>query len=192
MTRKLYCGMFVSSVLFAQTGWLPTATIRAMRYSSLRQINAGNVERLQLAWTFHRKPGSNSTRRRLRRHIYPGSRWCLRVGPGNRRTCRLTPNLWPCAALLYGPVRAVSIPGCSPEMVSICWRLTSPLAASPRPASANEGRRRPEEAGVLGDLKDARYVLQSPPAVYRRHYHHRMQQWRGLRPPAGPMATYAV
>src|SRR5439155_26449611 len=33
----------------------------AMRYSSLRQIHAGNVERLKLAWTFRTgKPGSEA------------------------------------------------------------------------------------------------------------------------------------
>src|SRR5260370_17614900 len=32
-----------------------------MRYSSLRQINGGNVERLKLAWTFRTgKPGSEA------------------------------------------------------------------------------------------------------------------------------------
>src|SRR4051812_6314392 len=47
---------------FGQTGW-PTFgnDPGAMRYSSLRQIDAGNVGRLKQAWTFRTgKPGSEA------------------------------------------------------------------------------------------------------------------------------------
>src|SRR5580704_143664 len=67
MSTKSYCWMLTASVLltavgFAQTGW-PTYgnDPGAMRFSSLRQINTGNVDRLQLAWTFRTgKPGSEA------------------------------------------------------------------------------------------------------------------------------------
>ena len=48
--------------MFAETDW-PTYgnDPGAMRYSSLRQIDAGNVQRLKLAWTFRTgKPGSEA------------------------------------------------------------------------------------------------------------------------------------
>jgi glucose dehydrogenase len=50
------------TVGFAQTNWpFYGNDPGAMRYSALRQIHAGNVERLKPAWTFRTdKPGSES------------------------------------------------------------------------------------------------------------------------------------
>jgi glucose dehydrogenase len=47
---------------FAQTDWPSYGNDPgAMRYSSLRQIHTGNVERLKIAWTFRAgKPGSEA------------------------------------------------------------------------------------------------------------------------------------
>ncbi|HYV64299.1 MAG TPA: pyrroloquinoline quinone-dependent dehydrogenase, partial [Bryobacteraceae bacterium] len=52
--------LLLSAAGFAQTDWPSFGNDPgAMRYSSLRQIHAGNVEHLQQAWTFRTgKPGS--------------------------------------------------------------------------------------------------------------------------------------
>ena len=54
--------LLLSSCAFAQTDWPAFGNDPgAMRYSTLRQINNGNVERLQPAWTFRTgKPGSEA------------------------------------------------------------------------------------------------------------------------------------
>ena len=54
--------LLFASRAFAQTDWPSFGNDPgAMRYSSLRQINTGNVERLQPAWTFRTgKPGSEA------------------------------------------------------------------------------------------------------------------------------------
>src|SRR5580704_19779486 len=52
----------LAMVAFAQTDWPSYGNDPgAMRYSSLRQIDAANVERLKAAWTFRAgKPGSEA------------------------------------------------------------------------------------------------------------------------------------
>ena len=54
--------LMLSTVGFSQTNWPSFGNDPgAMRYSSLRQIDAVNVQRLKLAWTFRTgKPGSES------------------------------------------------------------------------------------------------------------------------------------
>ena len=54
--------LLLAAVGFAQTDWVSYGNDPgAMRYSSLRQIHSGNVERLKPAWTFRTgKPGSEA------------------------------------------------------------------------------------------------------------------------------------
>ncbi len=62
MVTRYVALLLLSGAGFAQTDW-PTYgnDPGAMRYSSLRQIDTSNVERLKLAWTFRTgKPGSEA------------------------------------------------------------------------------------------------------------------------------------
>src|SRR4051794_37055600 len=58
--RILLVGAFALGLIRAQTDWpLYGHDPGAMRFSPLKQVNTGNIARLQRAWTFHTgKPGS--------------------------------------------------------------------------------------------------------------------------------------
>src|SRR5438128_1578587 len=138
-----------------------------MRHSSLRQIHAGNVDRLTPAWTFRTgKPGSEAIPVVLDGVMYvtaPDGVYALVPETGEL--------LWKYDA------SPVALRGLA------YWRGTGGLHArvftgkgsfllaldvtrgKPAPGFGNEGRIDLKK-GVLGDLKDGRYALDSPPAVF--------------------------
>lgn len=138
-----------------------------MRYSTLRQIDAGNVERLKEAWVFRTgKPGSEATPIVVDGVMYvtaPDGVYAVEPETGEL--------LWkyesaPMAlrGLAYwkgtGGLHSRLFVGNGPFLLGLDAKT-----GQPAPAFGNEGRV-DLKAGVLGDLKDARYALQSPPAVF--------------------------
>jgi len=138
-----------------------------MRYSSLRQINTGNVERLQPAWTFRTgKPGSEAVPVVIGGVMYvnaPDGVYALVPETGEL--------LWKHEAspvalrgLAYWPGSG----GLHSRVFTGNGRYLLALdvtTGKPAPGFGNEGRVDLLK-GVLGDLNDARFVLQSPPAVF--------------------------
>ena len=160
--------LLLSSCAFAQTDWPSFGNDPgAMRYSSLRQINTGNVERLQPAWTFRTgKPGSEAVPVVIGGVMYvtaPDGVYALVPETGEL--------LWkhdasPVAlrGLAYWPGSG----GLHSRVFTGNGRYLLALdvtTGKPAPGFGNEGRVDLLK-GVLGDLNDARFVLQSPPAVF--------------------------
>src|SRR5438067_984103 len=138
-----------------------------MRFSSLRQIHAGNVERLRLAWTFRTgKPGSEAPPIVVNGVMYvtaPDGVYALVPETGELLWKHDASPValrglayWPGAGGLHSRVFA----GNGPFLLALDV-TTGKLA----PGFGNEGRL-DLKRGVLGDLKDGRYALQSPPAVF--------------------------
>jgi glucose dehydrogenase len=160
--------LLLSAGGFAQTDWPsygndPGAT----RYSSLRQIQIGNVERLKLAWTFRTgKPGSEAIPIVVDGLMYvtaPDGIYALVPETGEL--------LWkhdaaPAAlrGLAYwkgsGGLHSRVFVGNGPFLLGL-----DVTTGKPAPGFGNEGRVDLKQ-GVLGDLKDGRYALESPPAVF--------------------------
>ena len=88
-------------------------------------------------------------------------RWCRKPANCSGNTTR---RRWRCAAWLTGRGPAACIRESSPATDLSCWRWMS-TTGKPAPGFGNEGRVDLKK-GVLGDLKDGRYALQSPPAVF--------------------------
>ena len=165
---RLAIVLLVAGGLFGQTGW-PTFgnDPGAMRYSSLRQIDAGNVGRLKLAWTFRTdKPGSEAVPIVVNGVMY------LTAPDGVYAVVPETGELlWKYAAapvalrgLAYWPgssgVHARVFAGNGPYLLAL--DVTTGKAAT---GFGNEGRVDLKK-GALGDLADGVYALQSPPAVF--------------------------
>jgi glucose dehydrogenase len=160
--------LLLSCRAFAQTDWPSFGNDPgAMRYSSIRQINAGNVERLQLAWTFRTgKPGSEAVPVAIGGVMYVTAPdgvyalvpetgellWKHDVSPVALRGLAY----WPGSGGLHPRVFA----GNGPYLLAL-----DVTTGKPAPGFGNEGRVDLKQ-GVLGDLKDGQYVLQSPPAVF--------------------------
>jgi quinoprotein glucose dehydrogenase len=138
-----------------------------MRYSTLRQINADNAGKLDLAWTFRTgKPGAEAI------PIVAGGVMYVTAPDG---VYALVPEtgqlLWkydtaPVAlrGLAYWPGGR----GLNPRVFAGNGPFLLALDANtgkPAPAFGREGRLDLKE-GVLGDLKDGRYALQSPPTIF--------------------------
>src|SRR4051794_288038 len=153
---------------FAQTGW-PTFgnDPGAMRYSPLRQIDEANVAHLQLAWTFRTgKPGSEAVPIVVNGVMYVTAPdgvyavvpetgdllWKYDADPVALRGLAY----WPGSAGLHARV----FTGSGPYLLAL--DVTTGKAAA---GFGNEGRVDLKK-GVLGELKDGRYSLQSPPAVF--------------------------
>ena len=167
--RILLAGASFASLLFAQNDWPmfghdPAAT----RFSPLKQINTGNIARLQRAWTFHTgKPGSEGIPIVVGGVMYvTGANGLFAVEPETGK------QIWHYEAtqvalrgLAYWPGDKTTHPrvfaGVKGGMIAID-------ATNGKPATgfANEGLLDLKK-GVLGDLPDARFALQSPPAVYK-------------------------
>ncbi len=167
MTR-LAAFILLATTALAQSDW-PTFgnDPGAMRYSPLRQINTSNVTRLQPAWTFRTgKPGSEAVPLVINGILYvnaPDGVYALVPETGEL--------LWKHAAapialrgLAYWPGSANIHPrvftGNGPYLLAL-----DVTTGKPAPGFGNEGRVDLKK-GVLGDLKDGRYALQSPPAIF--------------------------
>lgn len=139
----------------------------AMRYSPARQIHAGNVARLQPAWTFRTgKSGSEAV------PIVVGGVMYVNAPDG---VYALVPEtgelLWKYDAspialrgLAYWPggngLHSRVFTGNGPNLLAL-----DVTTGKPAPGFGDEGHIDLRK-GVLGDLKDAHYILQSPPAVF--------------------------
>ena len=165
---RYFALLFLTTGLYAETDW-PTYgnDPGAMRYSSLRQINAGNVGQLKLAWTFRTgKPGSEAAPVVIGGVMYVTAPdgvyalvpetgellWKYDASPVALRGLAY----WPGAGGLHSRVFA----GNGPFLLAL-----DVTTGKPAPGFGNEGRVDLKK-GVLGDLKDGRYALQSPPAVF--------------------------
>ena len=139
----------------------------AMRYSPLRQIQTNNVERLKLAWTFRTgKPGSEATPIVVDGVMYltaPDGVYALEPETGIL--------LWKYDATptaLRGLAYWQATNGLHSRVFAGNGQFLLGLdvtTGQPAPGFGNEGRV-DLKSGVLGDLKDGRYALQSPPAVF--------------------------
>lgn len=138
-----------------------------MRYSPLRQIHAGNVEHLQQAWTFRTgKPGSEAIPIVLDGVMYataPDGVYALVPETGEL--------LWKYDATpvaLRGLAYWPGASGSHPRLFAGNGHFLLALdvtTGKPAPGFGDEGRVDLKK-GVLGDLKDGRYELESPPAVF--------------------------
>ncbi|HXI42461.1 MAG TPA: PQQ-binding-like beta-propeller repeat protein, partial [Bryobacteraceae bacterium] len=160
--------LLLSAAGFAQTDWPSYGNDPgAMRFSTLRQIDAGNVERLKLAWTFRTgKPGSEAIPIVVDGTMYVTAPdgvyalvpetgellWKYDAAPVALRGLAY----WPGAGGLHARVFAGN------KYFLLALDVTT---GKPAPGFGNEGRVDLKQ-GVLGDLKDGRYELDSPPAVF--------------------------
>jgi quinoprotein glucose dehydrogenase len=138
-----------------------------MRFSTLRQIHTGNVGRLQQAWTFRTgKPGSEAIPIVVDGVMYvtapdgvyavvPETGEFLWKHDGSPMALRGL-AYWPGEGGLHSRV----FTGNGPYLLAL-----DVTTGKPAPGFGNEGRVDLKQ-GVLGDLKDGRYALQSPPAVF--------------------------
>lgn len=165
---RLAALLFFAIVASAQTDW-PTYgnDPGAMRYSELRQIDTGNVDRLKLAWTFRTgKPGSEAIPVVVDGVMYVTAPdgvyavvpetgellWKYDAAPLALRGLAY----WPGTGGLHSRLFA----GNGPFLLALDVTTGRPAAGF-----GNEGRLDLKQ-GVLGDLKDGRYALDSPPAVF--------------------------
>jgi len=160
--------LLVSAGGFAQTDWPSYGNDPgAMRYSPLRQIQADNVERLRPAWTFRTgKAGSEAVPIVADGVMYvtaPDGLYALVPETGellwkHDATPMALRGLayWKGAGGLHSRVFA----GNGHFLLAL-----DVTTGKPAPGFGNEGRLDLKQ-GVLGDLKDGRYALESPPAVF--------------------------
>jgi len=160
--------LLLSAAGFAQTDWPSYGNDPgAMRFSTLRQIDAGNAERLKLAWTFRTgKPGSEAIPIVVDGTMYVTAPdgvyalvpetgellWKYDAAPVALRGLAY----WPGAGGLHARVFTGN------KYFLLALDVTT---GKPAPGFGNEGRVDLKQ-GVLGDLKDGRYELDSPPAVF--------------------------
>jgi glucose dehydrogenase len=139
-----------------------------MRFSTLRQIHGGNVARLGPAWTFRTgKPGSEAVPVVVDGVMYTTAPdgvyalvpetgellWKYDAAPMALRGLAY----WPGSRGLHSRVFA----GHGHFLLAL-----DATTGKPAPGFGNEGRV-DLKPGVLGGLKDGRYALESPPAVFR-------------------------
>lgn len=168
MRRSCILLLALSPLALAQTDW-PTFgnDPGAMRFSPLSQINTANIAKLQPAWTFRTgKPGSEAI------PIVAGGVMYITSPDGVYAVVPETGELlWKADAspmalrgLAYWPGNTSLHPrvfaGNGPYLLAL--DVTN---GKPAPGFGDEGRVDLKK-GVLGDLKDGRYALQSPPAVF--------------------------
>jgi len=155
-------------VASAQTDWPSYGNDPgAMRYSKLRQIHAGNVERLKLVWTFRTgKPGSEAIPIVVDGVMYvtaPDGVYAL-VPETGELLWKYDASPLALRGLAYWPgtggLHSRLFAGNGPLLLALDVTTGKPAAGF-----GNEGRLDLKQ-GVLGDLKDGRYALDSPPAVF--------------------------
>src|SRR5690242_4244642 len=138
-----------------------------MRYSSLRQIHARNVGGLKLAWTFRTdKPGSEAIPIVVDGVMYvtaPDGVYAL-VPETGELLWKYDASPVALRGLAYWPGAGAVHPRVFTGNGSYLLALDT-VTGKPAPAFGDEGRLDLLK-GVLGDLKNGRYDLQSPPAVF--------------------------
>jgi len=160
--------LLLAAASFAQTDWPSYGNDPgAMRYSPLRQIRTDNVERLKPAWTFRTdKPGSEAAPIVVDGVMYltaPDGVYALEPETGDL--------LWKYAAVpiaLRGLAYWKGTGGLHSRVFAGNGQFLVGLdvtTGKPAPGFGNEGRV-DLKAGELGDLKDGRYALESPPAIF--------------------------
>lgn len=160
--------LLLTTMAFGQTDWPSFGNDPgAMRYSSLRQIHAGNVDRLKLAWTFRtEKPGSEAVPIVVDGVMYvtaPDGVYALVPETGELLwKYDASPSALRGLAYWHGAegLHSRVFSGNGPFLLAL-----DVTTGKPAPGFGEEGRLDLKK-GVLGDLKDARYALQSPPAVF--------------------------
>jgi len=167
--RTLLISTLAAGLLYGQNDW-PTygRDPGASRFSPLKQINTGNIDRLQHAWTFHTgKPGSEGVPVVVGGVMYlVGANGIFAIEPetGNE-LWRYEATQVALRGLAYWPgdktTHARVFAGVKGGMIALD-------ATNGKPASgfANEGLL-DLRAGVLDGLRDARFTLNSPPTVYK-------------------------
>ena len=153
---------------FCQTDWPSYGNDPgAMRYSTLRQIDAGNAGRLKLAWTFRTgKPGSEAIPIVVDGVMYvtaPDGVYAL-VPETGELLWKYDASPVALRGLAYWPGSS----GLHPRVFAGNRHFLLALdvtTGKPAPGFGDEGRVDLKK-GVLGDLKDGRYELESPPAVF--------------------------
>ncbi|MBI4902932.1 MAG: pyrroloquinoline quinone-dependent dehydrogenase [Acidobacteria bacterium] len=161
-------GLALCAAAFAQSDWPSFGNDPgAMRYSPLKQIHTGNAGKLQPAWTFRTgKPGSEAVPVIVNGVMYvnaPDGVYALVPETGDL--------LWKYDAfpvairgLAYWPgsggLHSRLFTGNGHHLLAL-----DVTTGKPAPGFGNEGRVDLKK-GVLGDLKDGRFTLQSPPSVF--------------------------
>ncbi len=167
MTRFAALVLLASAAL-AQNDWPSYGNDPgAMRFSSLRQIEARNVERLQPAWIFRTgKPGSESIPIVVDGVLFvtaPDGVYAL-VPETGALLWKFDASPVALRGLAYwkgtGGLHPRVFAGNGPYLLAL-----DVTTGKPAPAFGDEGRVDLKK-GVLGDLKDGRYALDSPPAVF--------------------------
>lgn len=170
----LLISCFVVGVLSGQTTKVQTdwpmfgRDPGAGRFSPLKQINVGNIKRLQRAWTFHTgKPGSEGIPIVVGEVMYlAAANGLFAIEPETGK------QIWHFEAtqvalrgLAYWPGDKTTHPrvfaGVKGGMIAL-----DATTGKPATGFADEGLLDLKK-GVLGDLPDARFSLQSPPVVYK-------------------------
>ena len=139
-----------------------------MRHSPLTQITPANVAKLERAWTFHGgRPGSQVTPVVIGGVMYvtaPDAVHALEPETGRELWKYAAPGItrrglayWPGATGLHPRLFVSS----NTDLLAID-ATTGKLA----PGFGNEGKIDMKK-GVLGDLADARFAMQSPPAIFK-------------------------
>ncbi len=155
--------------LQAQTDW-PTYghDPGGQRFSPLTQITPANAGKLERAWTFHTgRPGSEATPLVIAGVLYltaPNGIFALEPETGKELWRFEAPNVtrrglayWPGDQSTHPRVYA----GSGSDLLAI-----DVTTGKPAPGFGNEGRVDMKQ-GMLGDLKDARLSMQSPPAIFK-------------------------
>jgi quinoprotein glucose dehydrogenase len=168
MTRYIAVPLLLVAIAFGQTDWPSFGNDPgAMRYSTLRQIRARNVGRLEPAWTFRTgKAGSEAIPIVVDGVMYvtaPDGVYAIVPETGDL--------LWKYDAAPMA-LRGLAYWKGAPGFHSRVFTGNGPFllaldvtTGKPAPGFGNEGRVDLKK-GVLGDLKDGRYALESPPAVF--------------------------
>src|SRR5688572_22578453 len=167
--RILLVSALATGLLHSQNDWpMYGRDPSASRFSPLKQINTGNVDRLQRAWTFHTgKPGSEGIPIVVGGVMYvTGANGISAVEPETGK------QIWQYEAtrvalrgLAYWPGDKTTHPrvfaGVSGGMIAL-----DATTGKPATGFANEGLLDLKQ-GVAADLPNARLSLTSPPTVYK-------------------------
>jgi glucose dehydrogenase len=169
MDDMRYIALLSAAVMgLAQTDWPSFGNDPgAMRYSSLHQISTINVEKLKAAWTFRTgKPGSEAVPIVVDGVMYataPDGVYAL-VPETGELLWKYDASPSALRGLAYwrgsGGLHSRVLAGNGPYLLAL-----DVTTGKPAPGFGEEGRVDLKK-GVLGDLKDGRYALQSPPAVF--------------------------